>query len=1196
MTRQAMSPLTRPGPGHLGTLCAELLAGNPRLALKQAGGNPVDAGYAHLLAGEPKRALRAIASLSGVPRLAAALRAWAWQLDQNTYPGGIGAELTLPSERPMASAAHDPEAQLVELLVREGPPSLSDPRFLIAAWHEMGRRADAADVATRVVVALGQASTHAHELGDDGLAWWTALAATDLRRRCGQVGEAMAGLAVLRESASDPALVALTRLVEGDWRATPAASPESLGFQLWTPLNPSATPAPTTGDLAAAADCYAEAARLLPAASPRLAGALELRWAALAFWGDQLAEYRSHLRYAGEYYESAGDRSGTTLVAAHEVIADLSEGRLAAHSLNLGSGWEPPASGPISRIRDWALSDGSQSWAVGLGRLLQRVGEAWLASGEQNRARVALLAALPLLTLNPRLPTRRVRTAVASLDLRRGSVIRALVSLERELISTDVDQPAPPDGDTLDEDAVSDAVQAIMVAATAQQSRVRTAAAQPAAEGLLRLKEQLTSLLTQPGMPDMTPAASGGGWRQILRGLLTAVNDLTGSRQQIFQVIVSTIGPLMATIDVHIALAHANQAQHLGRGDVATVWYDEALAVARGNPATPAHLVPVLLAAADRLPEARSQLDLMPTATAEDNLILAHLALRCGDQVRAAQALRRTGTLANGWRAALAAAAITLRQGDHAAALDRALAGIEDFEHQIGEMVRDPDRIAACDDPDVPYLYLTAAMAASSLAERSDFNAARIQRRHSFELAERMRALSLPRSADHPTGDPVWRAWQSASATWMQAAELVLASTDTAALDDQLAAERAADGRLLEAEARLEQAQPSFFARRSRPPTLPTAGDIQRSLDPGTLVLEYLIVGTDLMVWTMTSDQIRTVHRTINSRRLASAVRAYHHDCAQGRGDGTELAGTLLSPVADEVRGCRRLVIVPFGPLNLVPFHALPLDGQAIGLTRVISYTPTATPLSERAPDRPIDIRRGLVIGDPAHTATRGGSRVSRLAGAEAEARKIGQLLGTPNDRLLTGERATRAAVMGRLPGADLLHLATHGFLNEMAPFSSSVALAGSDHLNVADLVGMSITTKLAVLSGCDTGRGAATLGGDLVGLTRSLLQAGVEQVMVSLWPVDDDVTAVTMDLFYRRLTQGHPPAAALASAQRQLHSMSADAIRANYAELSGNAPPSGRRRGLIDLPPEFVDDEPLPEPLDGRAERNWAPFILVGT
>jgi CHAT domain-containing protein len=246
--------------------------------------------------------------------------------------------------------------------------------------------------------------------------------------------------------------------------------------------------------------------------------------------------------------------------------------------------------------------------------------------------------------------------------------------------------------------------------------------------------------------------------------------------------------------------------------------------------------------------------------------------------------------------------------------------------------------------------------------------------------------------------------------------------------------------------------------------------------------------------------------------------------------------------------------------------------------------------------DRPVELGPSLVVGDPARTSTRNGIALSRLPGAQVEAEAIGRMLGTPAHRLLTGERATRAAVIEHLPDVDLLHLATHGLLNEVAPHSSSLALAGSDHLDVGDLVGLSVTAKLVVLSGCDTGRGATTLGGDLVGLTRALLQAGVEQVVVSLWPVDDHVAAVTMDRFYRCLAQGYPPASALASAQRQVYELSDDDIAGRYASLTGRGRAAPRRRGQIDLPPEFADDEMLPEPLDGRAERYWAPFILVGT
>lgn len=111
-------------------------------------------------------------------------------------------------------------------------------------------------------------------------------------------------------------------------------------------------------------------------------------------------------------------------------------------------------------------------------------------------------------------------------------------------------------------------------------------------------------------------------------------------------------------------------------------------------------------------------------------------------------------------------------------------------------------------------------------------------------------------------------------------------------------------------------------------------------------------------------------------------------------------------------------------------------------------------------------------------TTLRDGSAMSQLPGAQAEAKAIGRMLRTPEHRLLTGDRATRAAVLEHLPDVDLLHLATHGVLNEVAPHSSSLALAGSDHVDVADLVGLSVTTKLVVLSGWQVDQSPPEWGG----------------------------------------------------------------------------------------------------------------------
>lgn len=76
----------------------------------------------------------------------------------------------------------------------------------------------------------------------------------------------------------------------------------------------------------------------------------------------------------------------------------------------------------------------------------------------------------------------------------------------------------------------------------------------------------------------------------------------------------------------------------------------------------------------------------------------------------------------------------------------------------------------------------------------------------------------------------------------------------------------------------------------------------------------------------------------------------------------------------------------------------------------------------------------------------------------------------------------------------------------------------------------MKLNAELVVLSACDTGRGRIT-GDGVIGLSRSLITAGVPSVIVSLWSVPDAPTASLMTQFYQNLKQNPDKAQALRQA-----------------------------------------------------------------
>jgi CHAT domain-containing protein len=204
-----------------------------------------------------------------------------------------------------------------------------------------------------------------------------------------------------------------------------------------------------------------------------------------------------------------------------------------------------------------------------------------------------------------------------------------------------------------------------------------------------------------------------------------------------------------------------------------------------------------------------------------------------------------------------------------------------------------------------------------------------------------------------------------------------------------------------------------------------------------------------------------------------------------------------------------------------------------------------------------------LLVGDLEYAT------LPRLPGTGTEVRAIAGRLREAVT--LTGPDATAEAFARYAPGRSIVHLATHGDVDELRPYLSELALSGRDRLTLADLAGLDLDIDLLVLSACHTGRGRATAGGDVLGLARTAIAAGVRHLIVSLWPVDDVAAGRLMTTMYRRLTRGHDIAEALTCASRNVKAM--DAHRVGRVRDVGAAENGGR----------------------GVGPAYWAPFIHIG-
>lgn len=255
-----------------------------------------------------------------------------------------------------------------------------------------------------------------------------------------------------------------------------------------------------------------------------------------------------------------------------------------------------------------------------------------------------------------------------------------------------------------------------------------------------------------------------------------------------------------------------------------------------------------------------------------------------------------------------------------------------------------------------------------------------------------------------------------------------------------------------------------------------------------------------------------------------------------------QLHRLLIEPIADLLpeNPEDRVTFIPQESLFLVPFAALQATGgQYLIEKHTILTAPSIQVLAFTQKQRQrVSGKEVLVVGNPIMPTVilnpdQPPQMLPSLPYSEVEAMTIARLF---NVAALTGEKATKKAVLGQIEQARIVHLATHGLLDDVEgmgmPGVIALAPAAEDNglLSAGEIFNLNLGAELVVLSACNTGRGRIS-GDGVIGLSRSFISAGVPSVVVSLWAVPDDSTSELMTEFYRQVQQGPDYAKALRKA-----------------------------------------------------------------
>lgn len=229
----------------------------------------------------------------------------------------------------------------------------------------------------------------------------------------------------------------------------------------------------------------------------------------------------------------------------------------------------------------------------------------------------------------------------------------------------------------------------------------------------------------------------------------------------------------------------------------------------------------------------------------------------------------------------------------------------------------------------------------------------------------------------------------------------------------------------------------------------------------------------------------------------------------------------LIEPIED-LLGTKDLVVVPYGPLHSLPFHCL-FDGERYIVDKFnVCYEPSASIFAHSHRQQSRRTGPSLIIGvdDP------------RMPFIREEVEAVAKAV--PEPKVLWGPEATEQALREYGVQSRLIHIATHGCFRQDSPMFSSIRLADS-YLSLYDLYRTNLPAGLLTLSGCVTGLDVVEEGDELIGLTRGLLYAGAQSLLLSLWDVDDRSTSEFMREFYGELAKGSRKADALRIAMLRL-------------------------------------------------------------
>jgi CHAT domain-containing protein/tetratricopeptide (TPR) repeat protein len=337
--------------------------------------------------------------------------------------------------------------------------------------------------------------------------------------------------------------------------------------------------------------------------------------------------------------------------------------------------------------------------------------------------------------------------------------------------------------------------------------------------------------------------------------------------------------------------------------------------------------------------------------------------------------------------------------------------------------------------------------------------------------------------------------------------------------------------------------------------------DFQNELTSTEAALEYVF--TDDSLYSLPVSRNSASVSKLGERHFIEALVHKYEEQLQSSASSGELTRTaatarrvLLAPL-NTVTGKSKVVIIPDGVLNGLPFDILASTGGTSAERPVVSFVPSGTALlalrhrtAPASPGMPF-----LGVGDVPYDSLAARMPNPARSGGVFDAKRKPELPPLPESRTevenavtlfgkgsvaLLGNQATEGQFKKQpLDRFSIIHLAVHAFSDPKDPERAALLLAPDQSgdedgfLQPREISQLPIAAKVVVLSACDTNVGRSFGQEGIANLARAFLLAGASSVVTTMWTVSDTGSSTLMTEFYRNLHAGQDVATSLWNAKQ---------------------------------------------------------------